>query len=395
MVGCQGTKELQKIPPKQHKQSSSMLYKLSIDNNSNVYLHRLKPKSYKKELLLGFAHKKWGKLLFKINGKSEVDIEIPKKISQKKLIIIYNLISKKGNSEKLLGEFKIYVRKEKKPQFNFIKYSSLTNNEIERYNNSKKTKEELTHSHNWSKAWDICGGYIALKRDGSLYQFGELNQCDWGEIDFMDSRFVKRNIYTYILKPKKIATGFHNAKFINSGFSFYIIRKDGTLWTKGYDTPFKQVGKDSNWLTVGVDTGVHDGLDYDIGLKKDGSLWNISNEKPISLSRYKGWEKVWIDCSRVYAQKKDGVPWSKYTYKEDFKKVDNDKVQEIVKRMKKIPSGEIIFAKYTEKINVNKNGTLWLPPKIDTEEVQKNKAITVHPNHRQVISLPQKERIIK
>ncbi len=340
------------------KESNSRLYKLFLEKNSGVYTQKIRSLSNYKKSLFVFTHKEWGKILFE-NGKDYINIEIPKKISKKRVVDTIFVISKKGESEKLLGAFS---------QFNFTQYSFLKESERERYNQSKKAKEESTHSHNWSKAWDVCGGYIALKKDGSLWQFGELNQCSWGDIGFMDSKFIKRNIYTYPLKPTKISTGFTNAKFINGGFSFYIIKRDGTLWKKDYDTPFKQIGKDTDWVTVGIDTGVHDRLDYDIGLKKDGSLWDISKETITSLSRYKNWDKIWIDGASIYAQKKDRTVWMKHSRDEEFK-IDNE--IKIANKMKKIPSGEI---------DIKKDGTLWLPPKIDTEEVEKTRSITIYPN---------------
>jgi len=381
MVGCQSSKQINEVVPKK-QDSNYTLYRLYIENNAMVYTRKIEPISYQKEFLFSFTHKASGKLLFKMNNKTYIDIKIPKK----KLTHIYTVISKKGNSEKLLGEFKIDVVEDEEPYFAFISYVYMKKNEIDRYNRSKKPKEESTYSGNWAKVWDVCGGDIALKKDGSLWQFGDVTQCTWGEIDLVDSQFMKRNIYTYFLEPKKIATGFKNAKFINGGDSFYLIKRDGTVWNKSFNTPLKQIGKDSDWVSVGVDTGVHDGLDYDIGLKKDGSLWKISKNKTTSLSKYKGWDKVWIDCVRVYAQKKDGQLWSKVSAKDEFKKIDGD-AHEIFKIMEKIPSKKIGFIQYTKDINFLKEGKLFLAPKINTEELQKNRSITIHPSHKKIVDI--------
>ena len=385
LVGCQSSKKIDKVVPKK-QDKNYILYKLSIENNGMVYIRKIEPISYHKELLFAFSHKEWGKLLFKMNRKSYVDIKIPKKISQKKLTHIYTVISKKDNSEKLLGEFQIDAVEGKEPQIGFINYVYLKNNEIERYNKSQKAREELTHSHDWVKVLDLCDGYIALKKDGSLWKFGDLRECGWGGLDIIDNKFMNRNIYTYHLTPKKIATGFKDAKLINGGLCFYAIKKDGTLWSNYIDTKFKQVGRDSDWVSIGVGIGVDDGLNYDIGLKKDGSLWKIYHNKISSLSKNREWDKVWMERFIIYAQKKDGSLWSGPSDAEYFKKVTKDK-DEILKIMEKIPSQEVQFFQNRKDINLSKNGRLFLAPKINNEEVHKNRAITLYPNRKQIVEI--------
>ena len=385
MVGCQSSKQINEVVPKK-QDNNYILYRLSIENNAMVYKRKIEPISYQKELIFSFSHKKWGRLLFKRNNKSYIDIKIPKKISQNKLTYIYTVISKKDNSEKLLGEFIINVVKGKEPYFDFANYVYLKNNEIERYNKSQKAREELTHSHDWVKILDLCDGYIALKKDGSLWKFGELRECGWGGLDIIDNKFMNRNIYTYHLTPKKIATGFKDAKLINGGLCFYAIKKDGTLWSNYIDTKFKQVGRDSDWVSIGVGIGVDDGLNYDIGLKKDGSLWKIYHNKISSLSKNREWNKVWMERFIIYAQKKDGSLWSIPSDAEDFKKVAKN-ADEILKIMEKIPSQEVQFFQNRKDINLSKDGRLFLAPKINREGVHKNRAITIHPNHKQIVNI--------
>jgi len=258
----------------------------------------------------------------------------------------------------------------------------------------EQPKQELTHAHDWVKAWDMCSGYMGLKKDGSLWQFGELGHCNWGEIiGVMDDMVIKK-IYTYPLEPKKIAKGFKDAKIINGGFCFYAVKKDGTLWgwVNGIDAPFGQIGRDSNWVTVGINTGVHDIVGFNIGLKKDGSLCKIpryhennQTTEPTALGRDKGWDKVVIDSCIIYAQREDGILWTRD--EEEFVVIQKREVfKEIYPRlqekMKKISSKEIMFESYTSEINVKPNGTLWLPPIITNKYVDKYKPITLHPSHK-------------
>ena len=97
-------------------------------------------------------------------------------------------------------------------------------------------KQELTHSSNWDIAWDTCSGYIALKKDGTLWQFGKVGECNWGQIipvDPQTGKPIHKEKRIYHLKSKKIGVGFRGAKFINGGYRMYAIKKDGTLWGWG------------------------------------------------------------------------------------------------------------------------------------------------------------------
>jgi len=62
------------------------------------------------------------------------------------------------------------------------------------------SKQELTHSTDWVASWRTCSGDGAIKKDGTLWQFGKVGGCDWGQIMPIDPQtgkpeFKKKKIY--------------------------------------------------------------------------------------------------------------------------------------------------------------------------------------------------------
>jgi len=380
LIGC---KEARDIKPKVTKNPKSETYQLILKDRG-VYVKHIKTPLEKEKPIISLTVPKGQKLYFK-NGKREERFEVPYKFDRGIPIFKFPIISKNGDSERLFGLFVAYAST--KPKYDFVGYADLGKTDY-LFNPKDKPKQELTHSHEWVEAWDTCKGYTALKKDGSLWQFGEVGGCDWGQIYGASMDSVDRSIYTYLLSPKKIADGLKDARIINGGNYIYAIKKDGTLWIFGGDTKSKlvKISDSHDWVSVAIDIGVHDGIGYDIGLKKDGSLWQVTSwleSKPKPLSKDTKWDKVLVDdtCCRVYGQKSDGSIWSSHngvdfdevTPKDDFSGSKISSYPKLLVEMKKLNSNSANnYTLYTDKVEVKRDGTLWLLPKVDHELVKKD-----------------------
>ena len=103
-------------------------------------------------------------------------------------------------------------------------------------NNEQICKQELSKSKDWVASWRTCSGDGAIKKDGTLWQFGKVGGCNWGQIIPIDSTTGKpiyKKKIMYHLKGEKIGDGFDGAKIINGSYRVYAIKKDGTLWGWG------------------------------------------------------------------------------------------------------------------------------------------------------------------
>ena len=378
-----GCKEIKDVKPRVTNSSVHETYEIEIRNNKGIYATGLSKPLGKAKPIVFLTVPKRQKLFFE-NGTTKETFNVMKTFEGGIPFFKFSILSKQENSERLFGQLIAFAGTQ--PQYDFKGYAFLgKTNRI--YNPLKKSKQELSHSHDWLNAWDTCEGYTALKKDGSLWQFGKLGGCNWGQLHgvFMDA--VDRNIYTYILSPKKIADGFKDAKVINGGSHIYLIKKDGTLWTFGQDNKSRLVQKSASndWVSVAIDIGVHDGVGYDIGLKKDGSLWEVSpwsENKPKPLSKKDNWDKILMDdtCCRVYAQKKNGsifsshngIDFNEVTSKNDFSGSEINNYSKLLVEMKKLKSNSANNYKlYTDEVEVRKDGTLWLRPKVGYESVKK------------------------
>lgn len=178
-------------------------------------------------------------------------------------------------------------------------------------------KQESSKATDWVASWRTCSGDGAIKKDGTLWQFGRIGGCDWGQIHPLGAK----KTHTYHLEGTKIGDGFDGAKIINGSYRVYAIKKDGTLW--GWGEGFREkpilLSKSRNWVDFGVKYEGNGCCAHDVGLKKDGSLWRFaesfdySGKSPMSglkrVGRQKGWEKVILNCCSMYASKKDGSLW--------------------------------------------------------------------------------------
>jgi len=253
-------------------------------------------------------------------------------------------------------------------------------------------KQESTHSRNWVKAWHTCSGYTALKKDGTLWQFGKVGGCGWGGIipiipvDPQTGKpFYKiEKKYRYYLQPKKIGSGFKKAKFTNGGYRMYAIKKDGTLWGwgEGLGTVPRKLSKSHNWSSFGIRYEGNGCCGYDVGLKKDGSLWRFPESfgyksvlKLQKISQFNNWKKIILGCCNIYGLRKNGTLWKfsqigneKVIFKRFIpkkKSYDGDtKLYTLLKsKMEKVPYGTVYNPENNaEMLKANRNGTLCLSP---------------------------------
>ncbi len=266
-------------------------------------------------------------------------------------------------------------------------------------NTSKKTtckgnaKQELTYGTSWVRAWDTCSGYTALKKDGTLWQFGKVGECGWGQIIPVDPQTgeeSQKKKLTYYIKPKKIGDGFKRAKIINGGYRMYAIKKNGTLWGwgEGLGTVPRKLSKSHNWSSFGIRYEGNGCCGYDVGLKKDGTLWRFSESafargkyktalKLEKISRFSDWKKIVLGCCNIYGLRKNGTLWrfsqmknekvtfERFTPKKKSYGGDTELYPLLKSNMTKVRSGTIYSPQYPQKkIKANKDGTLCLLPEV-------------------------------
>lgn len=253
----------------------------------------------------------------------------------------------------------------------------------------KGYKQEFSKSKEWVFAWSTCSGYIAVKKDGSLWQFGKVGGCNWGQIlpvDVQTGKPMFEKKYIYHLHAKKIGDGFNGAKFISGGYRVYAIKKDGTLWGWGeglQDKPM-QMSKSHGWIDIVMKYEGNGCCAFDVGLKEDGSLWRFSEynydiklvsvPEPKQISMYKNWEKIVFGCCTLYGVRADASLWK---YNEAYTKAlfvtfNSEENMDIADRelygilTSKDKHLKILYN--PEEVNrerkVRKDGTLWLLPEV-------------------------------
>lgn len=248
--------------------------------------------------------------------------------------------------------------------------------------NEHKSKQELTKATDWISSWETCKGDGAIKVDGTLWQFGKVGGCNWGQIIPIDPKTGKpiyKEVCKYYLRPKKIGNGFKGAKIINGEYRVYAIKRDGTLWGWGesLESKPKKLSSSKNWVDFSVVFEGNGCCAYDIGLQKDGSLWKFTESlKPLKLKRIgkAHWSKVIIECCTIYGQKKDGTIWIKEE-NEPFNSysqkkcgvVSRELCLKIKARLRKMPKNSIWdYSQPRQKIkSETKAGTLWNRPKCE------------------------------
>jgi len=265
---------------------------------------------------------------------------------------------------------------------------TITNKNISR---KQCCKKELTHSIDWIKAWETCSGYTALKKDGSLWQFGKVGECGWGQIrpfDPQTGKAIYKEKKIYHLKAKKTGDGFKKARFINGGYRMYAIKRDGTLWGwgEGLGVKAKKLDSSHNWSDFAVKYEGNGCCGYDIGLKKDGTLWRFPESafafgkyrtalKLKKIGQFSDWKKIVLGCCNIYGLRKNGTMWRfsqrgneavyfrKFTPKKKSYGGDRELYPLLRSKMSKVRSGTIYSAQPLQKtIKAKRDGTLCLPP---------------------------------
>ncbi|MBA1419601.1 MAG: hypothetical protein FAF03_01740 [Epsilonproteobacteria bacterium] len=259
-------------------------------------------------------------------------------------------------------------------------------------NAQPECRQESTHATDWIASWRNCAGDGAVKKDGTLWQFGKVEGCDGGQIIPIDSQTgnpIYRPKKYYHLQPTKIGEGFDGATVINSSYRVYAIKKDGTLWGWGerlYEM-LKLLSASHDWAYFRAKWEGNGCCAYDVGLKQDGSLWRFpeffdfkhKDPKPF-LKRMGGqsvWDKVYLGCCRLYAMKKDGSIWVNdnssalvpYTSKA-CSVADREFCTNIKEGFAKILSGTIGAEESVEVVKIDyskKGGTLCIMPEIRYE----------------------------
>lgn len=265
----------------------------------------------------------------------------------------------------------------------------MSSNKNVNVNPKSKERQELTKSQDWVWAGDTGKGAIALKKDGYFWQFGKV-EFGWGQIIMPSLTSNKeRKTYTYHLKAKKIADGFKDAKIIHGGYTLYAIKKDGTLWVwkRGSYDRFIQLTSTHDWLTAGSGFEGNGCSINEIGLKKDGSLWDLSDTDKIEkIGSANGFTKVAFGCAAIYAEQKDGTVFTAYWNDDnsrDLKKlIKNQKNADIYEKqtlleLARLKSGvggnhtdTAQHGKLSSEIEIKKDGTLWLSPVVEIKIVE-------------------------
>jgi len=249
-------------------------------------------------------------------------------------------------------------------------------------------KQESSRARDWVASWRTCSGDGAVKQDGTLWQFGRVGGCMWGQIIPIDPYTGEPSvtkIYRYHLHGREIGRGFADAKIINGKYRVYAIKKEGTLWGWGERLGEKPIllSHSRKWIDFRVKFEGNGCCAYDVGMQKDGTLWRFpegfdyTHKNPISflkkIGREKGWDKVLLTCCTIYATRKDGTLWknSGFNAKVPFKQTSYASLcthhLEVCNKLKAMPHHTLFSSDENEIIFVNTSGragTLWLDPEV-------------------------------
>lgn len=182
---------------------------------------------------------------------------------------------------------------------------------------------ESTSSNNWcAVSVGLCHS-AAIKKDGSLWAWGRNASGEIGD-----------NSITPRFAPTREITGSNNwCAIAAGGQATHAIKTDGTLWSWGLGTcgllgdntivskssPVQEVSLSTNWTSVASNygTAAH-------AIKKDGSLWSwgyntagqlgsgdsISRSSPVRESTSSNnWAKVVSGFNSAFGLKQDGTLW--------------------------------------------------------------------------------------
>ena len=249
-------------------------------------------------------------------------------------------------------------------------------------------KQESSHAIDWVASWRTCSGDGAIKRNGTLWQFGTVGGCNWGQIIPVDpktGKVTQRKKYIYHLRGKRIGKGFVGARIINGHYRVYAIKRDGTLWGwgEGLGTKPRLLSHSRNWIDFRVKNAGNGCCAHDVGMQHDGSLWrfpeqvNYTHKNPIpylkKIGIRKGWDRVILDCCSIYATRSDGTLWQNDSVhaKTRFKRIKYGifcaKNLRLCQKLKHMPHRTLRSTESNDVIRINTSGragTLWMDPEV-------------------------------
>jgi alpha-tubulin suppressor-like RCC1 family protein len=171
---------------------------------------------------------------------------------------------------------------------------------------------QLGKATDWAKAVAGDGYILALKKDNSLWAWGQNSRGALGA----------KTIYTVQQAPIRIGTDNDWAKIFagTRGYGSFAIKANGTLWAWGYNRDGQlgigktaesyvpsQVGVDRDWLTIANQSV------YTLGIKTDGSVWEWGKGKlaPQRLNVSGKYVAAAVGFSFSMLMKSDGTLWSR------------------------------------------------------------------------------------
>jgi RNA polymerase sigma factor (sigma-70 family) len=155
--------------------------------------------------------------------------------------------------------------------------------------------EQIGSATNWVKVWAGMVETVALQSDGSLWYCGDNPNPD-----------VPQDEANSIRVPTRVSADTNWAEVGFGPWTVLAIKADGTLWTWGrfahqftgvtdhaLDASPKRVGNDHDWQAISPL-----GSNYRLLVKKDGSLWGMQSEAgfvpiPLRLTRI-DFNKSWV-----------------------------------------------------------------------------------------------------
>jgi alpha-tubulin suppressor-like RCC1 family protein len=170
----------------------------------------------------------------------------------------------------------------------------------------------------WAEISVGAGHSIALKRDGSLWTWG---QGQYGQLG--DGTTSNRYI------PVRISPDLGWKSIAASDFNGYALRNDGTIWAWGLDPTNGMPMKHNVLVPTRIDAGTNwsfiSAVDYVLmALKSDGTLWIRGQNSILAASYYvksvttnftrigtdTNWQEVYAGRDNFFARKRDGSWWT-------------------------------------------------------------------------------------